>query len=75
MDLTQLQFEVDVTQRMTIRLHTMTGEHVMNVFDGTAEPGGAYQVEIGVSSLPAGLYQLRLSSTIHSEVRKLLIAD
>lgn len=75
MDLTQLQFEVDIPQRMTIRLHTMTGEHVMNVFDGMAEPGSAYQVEIGVSSLPAGLYQLRLSSTIHSEVRKLLIAD
>lgn len=74
-DMTQLQFEVDVTQRMVIRLHTMTGEHVMDIFDGVADPGTAYQVQIGVTSLSAGLYQLRMSSTMHSEVRKLLIAD
>lgn len=74
-DMTQLQFEVDVTQRMIIRLHTMSGEHVLDVFDGLAEPGAAYQIEIGVTALSAGLYQLRLSSSVHSEVRKLLIAD
>ena len=27
-DLAQLQFEVDVAQRITVRLHTMSGEHV-----------------------------------------------
>ncbi len=74
-DLTQLQFEVDIAQRITVRLHTMSGEHVMDVFDGMAEPGAAYQVEIGVAAMSAGLYQLRLSSSLHSEVRKLLIAD
>ncbi len=74
-DLAQLQFEVDVAQRMIVRLHTMSGEHVMDVFDGMAEPGAAYQVEIGVTAMSAGLYQLRLSSSMHSEVRKLLIAD
>ena len=74
-DLTQLQFEVDFAQRMTIRLHTMSGTHVLDVFDGVAEPGTIYQVEIGVSSLSSGLYQLRMSSPIYSEVRKLLIAE
>ena len=74
-DLAQLQFEVDVVQRMIVRLHTMSGEHVLDVFDGMAEPGSAYQVEIGVAAMSAGLYQLRLSSSMHSEVRKLLIAD
>ena len=74
-DLAQLQFEVDVAQRMTIRLHAMTGEFLMELFDGVAEPGSAYQVNIGVASLSSGLYQLRVAGASHSEVRKLLVAD
>ena len=74
-DLAQLQFEVDVQQRLTIRLHAMTGEFLMELFDGTAEPGTAYQVEIGVAGLSSGLYQLRVAGATHSEVRKLLVAE
>ena len=60
---------------MTIRLHAMTGEFLMELFDGVAEPGSAYQVNIGVASLSSGLYQLRVAGASHSEVRKLLVAD
>jgi len=74
-DLAQLQFEVDVQQRMTIRLHAMTGEFLFELFDGVAEPGTGYQVEIGVSGLASGLYQLRVAGATHSEVRKLLVAE
>ena len=74
-DLAQLQFEVDVQQRMTIRLHAMTGEFLFELFDGVAEPGTSYQVEIGVAGLSSGLYQLRVAGATHSEVRKLLVAE
>ena len=74
-DLAQLQFEVFETQRVTVRLHAMTGEFLMELFDGVTSPGNAYQVNVGVSNLASGLYQLRVSGAAQSEVRKLLVAE
>ena len=74
-DLAQLQFEVSEAQRLTIRLHTMGGAFLDDIFDGTVEPGAVYQVDVEAGSLSSGLYQLRISGGAHSEVRKLLVTD
>ena len=74
-DLAQLQFEVSEAQRLTIRLHSMEGAFLDDIFDGTVEPGAVYQVNISAGSLASGLYQLRISGGVHSEVRKLLVTE
>ena len=74
-DLAQLQFEVSEAQRLTIRLHTMDGAFLDDIFDGTVQPGAIYQVDIEAGSLASGLYQLRISGGVHSEVRKLLVTE
>ena len=74
-DLAQLQFEVSEAQRSTIRLHTMDGAFLDDIFDGTVQPGAIYQVDIEAGSLSSGLYQLRISGGVHSEVRKLLVTE
>jgi len=74
-DLAQLQFEVSEAQRLTIRLHTMGGAFLDDIFDGTVEPGAIYQVDVEAGSLSSGLYQLRISGGLHSEVRKLLVTQ
>ncbi len=74
-DLAQLQFEVSEAQRLTIRLHTMEGAFLNEVYDGTVQPGAIYQVDIQAGSLSSGLYQLRISGGVHSEVRKLLVTE
>lgn len=74
-DLAQLQFEVSEAQRLTIRLHSMEGTFLDDIFDGTVEPGAVYQVNISAGSLASGLYQLRISGGEHSEVRKLLVTE
>ena len=74
-DLAQLQFEVSEAQRLTIRLHTMDGAFLDDIFDGTVQPGAIYQVDIEAGSLSSGLYQLRISGGVHSEVRKLLVTE
>ena len=46
-----------------------------DIFDGTVQPGAIYQVDIEAGSLSSGLYQLRISGGVHSEVRKLLVTE
>ena len=53
----------------------MEGAFLDDIFDGTVEPGAVYQVDISAGSLASGLYQLRISGGVHSEVRKLLVAE
>ena len=74
-DIAHLQFEVESEQRLTVRLHTMNGTHVLDLFDAMAEVGIVYQLPIDVDGLSSGLYQLRISGTEHSEVRKLLVSQ
>lgn len=74
-DLAQLQFEVSEPQRLTVRLHTMSGGHLMDLFDAVAEPNIIYQLPIDVAGMASGLYQLRIAGSEYSEVRKLLVAE
>ena len=74
-DLAQLQFEVSETQRLTVRLHTMTGDHLLDLFDAVAEPDMIYQIPIDVQGMASGLYQLRIAGSEYSEVRKLLVTE
>ena len=74
-DLAQLQFEVSEAQRLTVRLHTMTGDHLLDLFDAVAEPDMVYQIPIDVQGMASGLYQLRIAGSEYSEVRKLLVAE
>ena len=53
----------------------MNGTHVLDLFDAMAEVGIVYQLPIDVDGLSSGLYQLRISGTEHSEVRKLLVSQ
>ena len=74
-DFAHLQFEVEVQQRWTVRLHAMLGEHLMDLFDGTAEAGVQYHLPIDVAGLSSGLYQLWISGAAYSAVRKLLVFE
>ena len=74
-DLAQLQFEVSESQRLTVRLHTMSGGHLMDLFDAVAEPNIVYQLPIDVAGMASGLYQLRIAGSEYSEVRKLLVSE
>lgn len=74
-DFAHLQFEVETQQRLTVRLHAISGEHLMDLFDATAEAGVQYQLPIDVAGLSSGLYQLRISGSAYSEVRKLLVSE
>jgi len=56
-DITTVDFALDKEARVRISLHDLTGKEVMLLADGIL-PAGAYPIEINVSKLSSGTYNL-----------------
>ena len=57
---TTVNVMVDVPQHITARLYNLIGQDVGVVFSGQVAPGGARQIRVDASDLPAGSYFLRI---------------
>ena len=53
----------------------MQGNLLSELFDGMAQPGSTYTVDLEVENLANGMYQIRLASNSYLVVRKLLVTD
>jgi len=74
-DFAQVAFSVDQPMRVRADLTDMQGNLLSELFDGMAQPGSTYTVDLEVENLANGMYQIRLASNSYLVVRKLLVTD
>lgn len=65
-------YRKDRSARVTLKLYDVLGREVRTLFDDQAFPGN-YAAPIEFTSLPAGTYFYRLSTTTQSETKRLVI--
>jgi hypothetical protein len=70
---TEFKFTVAKKGRATLQVFNTLGQEVMNLFDGTAEPGRSYQVTLDGSRLASGVYFYRLTSVEGSAIKKMVL--
>lgn len=70
--LTTIEFSVDRTDRATLNVYNILGQHIATLFDDVAEAGQYYKVQFEASKLASGMYMYRLHSGKRSELKKLL---
>jgi hypothetical protein len=69
------QFISEERLQVAVQLFDMTGVMQSTLYEGTVEAGQRYQLEVNVASLPAGMYQIRIVSSVQIVNTKLLVMD
>jgi hypothetical protein len=70
---TEIKFSVEATDRATVRVYNMLGQHIATLFDGVAETGRYYRVRFEGTGLSSGIYLYSLQSGSKAELRKLVL--
>lgn len=70
---TQIRFSVDRMGRAQLDLFNLLGQKVATLFDGIAEPGRWYVLDVNVQHLPSGIYPYSLRSGGKSDVKKMIV--
>ena len=60
-----IQFEMTNTSDVTVEVFDVTGKKVANLYNGKAEAGLSYQVQLHGGDLPAGIYVYRIHTGEH----------
>jgi len=60
-----IQFEMTNTSDVTVEVFDLTGKKVANLYNGKAEAGLSYQVQLNGGDLPAGIYVYRINTGDH----------
>ena len=71
--MTTIKFSVERTDRATLDIYNILGQHVMQLYDGLAEAGVYHKVRLDVLNLASGTYIYRLQSGERTQARKLLL--
>ncbi len=70
---TTIKFTVEKTDRATLDVYNIIGQHVARLYDETAEAGVYHTVRFDATNLASGTYICRLQSGGKSQVRKFLL--
>ena len=57
-----IQFELTNTSDVTVEVFDLTGKKVANLYNGKAEAGLSYEVQLNGNDLPAGIYIYRINA-------------
>lgn len=69
-----IEFSMQETTPVTLKIYTMTGQLVRTVLDGSQTlPGGSYSIDISAEDLGAGLYYYVLQAGVFSDSRAMTI--
>ena len=69
-----ISFKSSVSGNLQLTLFTINGVKVANIYNGGSETGKIVQRKLNVSTLPAGIYLIRLENGGKREIKKLVIA-
>ncbi|MBI4535247.1 MAG: TIGR03790 family protein [Ignavibacteriae bacterium] len=72
---TQIEFSVENTDRTSVEVYSVIGEHVATLFDGVAQSGERYNVRFDASGLASGLYFYRLQNGQQQALRKMTLLN
>jgi parallel beta-helix repeat protein len=70
---TRISFSVERSERTTLSLYNMLGQHVLSLFDDVAQSGQVYMVKLDGRKLSSGVYFYRLQSGNRSALKKLIL--
>ncbi|MGB2870158.1 MAG: choice-of-anchor D domain-containing protein [Bacteroidota bacterium] len=70
---TKVEFTVPSSGRATLRVYNTIGQNVVTLFDGVAEAGRLYTRPFNGSSLPTGMYLVRLQFNDQVATQKMLL--
>jgi hypothetical protein len=70
---TEVKFSVETTGPATVRLYNVAGQEVRTLFEGTAEVGRYYRIELDGRNLASGIYIYRLRTETHSDIKKMVL--
>jgi len=70
---TELKFSVERTGPATVRLYNVAGQVVRTLFDGVAEVGRYYRIQLDARNLASGVYFYRLRSESNTDIKKMVL--
>ena len=59
---TIIQFQLDETVNTTLKVFSITGKHIITLFDGIAEENNLYSIQFNTEDLPTGIYYYKLET-------------
>lgn len=70
---TTIKFTVEKTGHAVVIVYNALGQEVVRLFDGLAEPGRYYNLELNGTGLGSGVYFYRVATSGRSAVHKMLL--
>ncbi len=70
---TVLKFSVEKTGPATVRLYNVAGQEVRTLFEGVAEVGRYYRLQLDARNLASGVYLYRLRTENNSDIKKMVL--
>lgn len=70
---TRISFIAPSSERVILRVYSLTGEAVATLFDGMAEAGRVYAVAFDGADLPSGAYFCSLTANASQVVRRMML--
>jgi hypothetical protein len=70
---THIKFSVDKVGHASVIIYNIFGQQIARVFDGTAQPGFAYKIDVDASRWSSGIYYYRLATSSRSEIMKMVL--
>jgi hypothetical protein len=70
---TTIKFSVETTDRATLNVYNILGQHVATLFDDVAEAGQYCKVTFDARNLASGMYLYRLQSGQKSDSKRLVV--
>jgi hypothetical protein len=69
---TKIRFDLSGTDRVTLKVYNIIGQEVATLVDGRLQ-AGTYEVPFDADNLASGVYFYKLSSSVQSETRKMML--
>jgi hypothetical protein len=70
---TTIKFSVERTEHALVVVYNALGQQVAKLFDGVAEPGHYYKVQLNGNALGSGVYYYRVITDSKSDLKKMLL--
>ena len=70
---TTIRFTVDKPERASLIVYDILGQEVTRLFEGEAQPGRYYAIELEGKNLASGTYFYRLIAGTRTEIRKMML--
>ncbi|MGB6123037.1 MAG: T9SS type A sorting domain-containing protein [Bacteroidota bacterium] len=70
---TEVKFSVEKSGPTTLRLYNVAGQEVRTLFDGVAEVGRYYRIQLDARNLASGVYMYRLRTENNSNIKKMVL--